>query len=272
MAPKFAAHSDAIRLNPKLFARLDTLFQRRSQLGLDPESLRLLERTHNDFVRSGARLSPADQGRLRALNAEIATLQTTFSQNVLKETNASSVLVDRREELAGLTEAEIAAAATAAQAEGHPGKYALRLLNTSGQPVLATLANRAVRERVLQASLARGSRGGEFDNRALSPASPACAPNAPSSSATRPTPPTQLADQTAGTTGAVNKLLAQLTPAAVANARRRPPRCRPSSTREGGAFRLAAWDWSFYAEKVRQASATPSTSPSSSPTSSSTAC
>jgi peptidyl-dipeptidase Dcp len=252
MAPKFAAHSDAIRLNPKLFARLDTLFQRRSQLGLDPESLRLLERTHNDFVRSGARLSPADQGRLRALNAEIATLQTTFSQNVLKETNASSVLVDRREELAGLTEAEIAAAATAAQAEGHPGKYALRLLNTSGQPVLATLANRAVRERVLQASLARGSRGGEFDNRALVArlarlrAERAVLLGYPNHAAY------SLEEQTARTTGAVNKLLADLTPAAVANARREAAAMQAIVDREGGAFRLAAWDWSFYAEKLRR--------------------
>ncbi|MFM7749695.1 MAG: dipeptidyl carboxypeptidase II, partial [Opitutaceae bacterium] len=116
MAPKLSAHSDAIRLNPALFARVDRLHARLDQLGLDPESRRLLDRTHRDFVRSGARLGEAEKTRLNALNAEIATLQTTFAQNVLKETNASAVIVDRREELAGLSDAEIATAAAAAKA------------------------------------------------------------------------------------------------------------------------------------------------------------
>ncbi len=252
MAPKFAAHADAIRLNPALFARIDALFRQRDQLALDPESRRLLERTHNDFVRAGARLAPADQVRLRTLNAEIATLQTTFTQNVLKETNASSVIVDRREELAGLTDAEIAAAAAAARAEGQAGKYALRLLNTSGQPVLTSLSHRPLRERVHRASLARGARGGEFDNRTLVArlarlrAERARLLGYPNHAAY------SLEEQTARTTGAVNKLLADLTPAAVANARREAAAMQAIIDREGGGFRLAAWDWSFYAEKLRR--------------------
>jgi len=189
MAPKLSAHSDAIRLNPALFARINALHARIDQLGLDPESRRLLERTHRDFVRSGARLGEAEKTRLRSLNAEIASLQTTFAQNVLKETNASAVIVDRREELAGLADAEIAAAGAAAKAAGHDGKFALRLINTSGHPHsarwrTAPSASACTGPRSPAAAAAATSTTGNS-----SPASPACGPNAPPCSATRATPP-----------------------------------------------------------------------------------
>ena len=252
MAPKLAAHSDAIRLNPALFARVDRLHARLDQLGLDPESRRLLDRTHRDFVRSGARLGETEKTRLKALNAEIATLQTSFAQNVLKETNASAVVVDRREELAGLTPAEIATAAAAAKAAGQEGKFALRLINTSGQPPLGSLENRAVRERLHQSSLARGSRGGEFDNRAVITrlarlrAERAALLGYPNHAAY------QLEEQTAGNVTAVNKLLSDLAPAAVANARREAADMQRLLEREQPGAALAAWDWDFYAEKVRR--------------------
>jgi peptidyl-dipeptidase Dcp len=162
------------------------------------------------------------------------------------------ILVDRREELAGLSDGEIAAAAAAARAEKHEGKFALRLLNTSGQPALASLENRAVRERLHRASLARGSRGGEFDNRALIArlarlrAERATLLGHPNHAAY------QLEDQTAGTTAAVNKLLADLAPAAVANARREAADMQAIIDREKGGFTLAAWDWDYYSEKVRR--------------------
>ena len=252
MAPKLSAHSDAIRLNPALFARVDRLHARLDQLGLDPESRRLLDRTHRDFVRSGARLGETEKTRLKALNAEIATLQTIFAQNVLKETNASAVIVDRREELAGLTPAEIATAAAAAKAAGQEGKFALRLINTSGQPPLGSLENRAVRERLHQSSLTRGSRGGEFDNRALITrlaglrAERAALLGYPNHAAY------QLEEQTAGSVTAVNKLLSDLAPAAVANARREAADMQRLLEREQPGAALAAWDWDFYAEKVRR--------------------
>ena len=252
MAPKLAAHSDAIRLNPALFARVDRLHARLDQLGLDPESRRLLDRTHRDFVRSGARLGETEKTRLKALNAEIATLQTSFAQNVLKETNASAVVVDRREELAGLTPAEIATAAAAAKAAGQEGKFALRLINTSGQPPLGSLENRAVRERLHQSSLARGSRGGEFDNRAVITrlarlrAERAALLGYPNHAAY------QLEEQTAGNVTAVNKLLSDLAPAAVANARREAADMQRLLEREQPGAALAAWDWDFYTEKVRR--------------------
>ena len=252
LAPRLAAHADAIRLDPRLFARVDGLFAVRTQLGLDPESLRLLEKSHADLVRAGARLAEPEKARLRALNAEISSLQTTFTQNVLKEVNGSLVWVDRAEELDGLTAAEVAAAAELARAEGRPGAWALRLLNTSGQPVLASLRNRALRERIHQASLARGSRGGEFDNLAVVSrlarlrAERARLLGYPNHATY------VLEDQTARTPQAVNRLLSDLGPAAVANARREAAAMQAIIDREGGGFTLAAWDWPFYGEKERR--------------------
>src|SRR5213596_4255706 len=143
-APKLSAHRDAIHLNGKLFARLKELYDHRDKfaaanpsgggLGLDPESAYLLERYYKDFVRAGAQLSDADKEKLKKINAELATLQTQFEQNVLKEKNASSVVVDRKEDLAGLSDDQMAAAVAAAKDEHKEGKFVLRLQNTTGQP------------------------------------------------------------------------------------------------------------------------------------------
>ncbi|MES1168647.1 MAG: dipeptidyl carboxypeptidase II, partial [Oleiharenicola lentus] len=167
LSPRLAAHSDAITLNHALFVRIKALYDQRQALKLDPESARLLERYYKDFVRAGALLSEADKTVLKAMNTELASLSTQFKQNLLKDTNASAILVDTREELAGFSDNAITAAAAAAKAAGQEGKFLVRLTNTTGQPPLDSLQNRAVRERVMAASLARGSRGGEFDNRAI---------------------------------------------------------------------------------------------------------
>ena len=253
LAPKVSKHRDAIQLNPKLFARLQALHDQRDSLKLDAESKRLLERTYQDFVRSGAKLGEAEKTKLRAMNAEIATLQTKFTQNVLSEVNAKAVVVDTREELAGLTDNEIAAAAAAAKELGKEGKFVLRLLNTSGQPSLTSLTNRALRQRILDISLGRNSSGGEFDNREgvlrivklraeraqlLGYANHAAY---------------QLEDQTAKDVPTVNKLLAELGPAAVANARKEGADMQKMIDAEKGGFQVAAADWDFYAEKVRRA-------------------
>ncbi|MFI4944939.1 MAG: M3 family metallopeptidase, partial [Burkholderiales bacterium] len=253
IAPKLAAHSDAITLDPVLFARVSALYDKRDSLGLDPESKRLLWRYHKDFVRAGATLGDADKEKLKALNAELAMLGATFNQNVLKEVDASTVLVDTRGELAGLSEAQIQAAADAAKAAGQEGKFLLRLTNTTGQPPLASLESRALRERLMKASLARGSRGGEFDNRATASAiakrraERALLLGYPNHAAY------QLDEQTAGSVAAVNKLLAQLGPPAVANARSEAAAMQKLASGDGSAFELASWDWAYYAEKVRQA-------------------
>ncbi len=249
LSPRLAAHSDAITLNPALFTRVKAVYDRRASLGLDAESLRLLERYYKDFVRAGALLSEADKTVLKAMNTELASLSTQFKQNLLKETNASAVLVDMREELAGLSDAAITAAASAAKTAGHEGKFLIRLTNTTGQPPLASLQNRALREKIMTASLARGSRGGEFDNRtvitrlATIRAERAALLGYPNHAAF------QLEEQTARTVDTVNRLLAQLAPPAVANARREAADMQALA----GGDPLTAADWALNAEKVRLA-------------------
>jgi peptidyl-dipeptidase Dcp len=179
LAPKMAAHSDAIMLNDKLFQRINTLYAKRDKLGLDAESKRLLERYHTDFVRAGAKLSAADKEKLRAYNGQLAALSTKFAQNVLKELNASAVVVDTREELDGLSPAAIEVAAGLAKKRGLDGKYMIALVNTTGQAPLSQLTNRALRETHHGASQARGSRGGEFDNTRKCWTWRNCAPNGP---------------------------------------------------------------------------------------------
>jgi peptidyl-dipeptidase Dcp len=162
------------------------------------------------------------------------------------------VLVESKAELAGLSEAQIQAAADAAKAAGKPGQFLLRLMNTTGQPVLASLESRALRERVMKASLARGSRGGEFDNRATAAtiaakrAERAALLGYPNHAAY------QLEEQTAGSVDAVNQLLTQLAPPAVKNARSEAAAMQELATKDGVA-ELSAWDWAYYAEKVRKA-------------------
>ena len=247
VAPRLSQHVDAIYLNRELHARLQRIVADADTLGLDAEARRLLERYEKDFRRAGARLSPEDQAALRALNTELATLETAFTQALLQERNALAVVVEDRRQLRGLPEAEIAAAADAAS-----GRYVLPLLNTTDQPVLASLEDRALRERIMRISLERNARGGEFDTRAT-------VLRIASLRAERATllgyashAAYQLEAQTPGTVETVNALRAALAPRAAANARREAADRQNIIDREGGGFQLAAWDWSFYAEKVRQ--------------------
>lgn len=252
MAPKLSAHSDAVMLNGKLFMRIQALYERRENLGLDLESRYLLQRYHTDFMRAGAALPDSDKEKLKALNAELAQLSTRFSQNVLKEADASAVVVDTKAELAGLPESQIDAAADAANACGLGGKFVIAMVNTTGQPIEGELTNRAVRERIHDASVIRGSRGGEFDNRdvvlklVMLRAERAQLLGYPSHAAY------QLEDETAHTVTAVNKLLAELAVPAVANARKEGAAMQRVIDVEKGGFQLAAQDWDFYAEKVRK--------------------
>ena len=252
MAPKFAAHQDAILLDGKLFARIKTLYDGRDKLGLDAESLRLLERYHTDFVRAGANLSDADKETLKAMNSELATLATTFSQNVLKEVNASGVLVDDVKRLDGLSPDAITAAAEAAKAAGKEGQYLIALMNTSGQPPLTSLTDRELRKQIMAASLVRGSRGGEFDNRAIVARVAKLRAERAALLGYDNHAAYILEDETAGTVGAVNKLMGDMAPAAVANARKEAADMQAIIDADKGGFQLEAADWAFYAEKVRQ--------------------
>jgi peptidyl-dipeptidase Dcp len=253
MAPKLAAHHDEIFLNPKLFARVQELYDNRDNLGLDPESAYLLERYYKDFVRAGAKLSDGDKEKLKKINAELATLQTEFEQNVLKEKNASSVVVDRKEDLGGLSDDQMAGVTAAAKAEHKEGKFVIQMQNTTGQPLLGSLQNRQLRERIMQTSLTRNSHGGEFDTRnivmrtAQLRAEKAKLLGYPDWAAY------QLEDQTAHDVLTVNKLLGDLAPPAVANAKREAADMQQIVDQEKGDFQIASWDWPFYSEKVRKA-------------------
>ena len=251
MAPKLSAHSDRILLNAALFERVRALFEQRGELELDDESRRLVEEYYTDFVRAGAQLPAAEQERLREINAELAGLETTFSQNVLSEVNASAVAVETRAELAGLSESEIVAAAAAAADRDLDGQFLIALRNTSGQPPLASLRNRELRRRLMETSLARGSRDGEFDNRAVVSriarlrAERAGLLGYPNHAAY------SLERQTARTVGAVNERLASLAPAAVANARQEAADLQAIAAAGGHDHAVAAWDWAYYTEQVR---------------------
>ncbi len=253
MAPKFAAHNDTIHLNPALFARIETLYNARESSNLDPESKWLLERYYKDFVRAGAKLNEEQKTRLKAINAELAKLSTDFGQNVLKEKNAASIVVDKKEDLDGLSESEIAPLAAAAKADGKEGKFVIRLLNTTGQPALGSLKNRALREKIMQVSLARNSHGGEFDNKEVVSRTAKLRGERAIMLGYANHAAYQLDDQTAHDVPTVNKLLSDLAPAAVANAKKEGADMQQIIQQEKGGFELAASDWDFYSEKVRKA-------------------
>jgi peptidyl-dipeptidase Dcp len=252
LSPRLSEHSDKILLDAALFARIKTVYDNRANAGLDPESQRLLEETYKNFVRAGALLNVQQQDQLKAYNSELAELGTAFDQNVLAEVNDNAIVVDDRGELRGLSEAQIQGAAAAAAERALSGKYVIPLLNTSGQPVLSQLENRALRQRIMTTSLARGSHGGAHDNREIISriarlrAEKARLLGYPNFAAY------VLEEQTAKTVAAVQQRLGDLTPRAIANAEREAAELQKMIQREGGDFQLAAWDWDYYAEKVRQ--------------------
>ncbi|MFI6849375.1 M3 family metallopeptidase [Kitasatospora sp. NPDC050467] len=249
ISPRLAAHSDAILLDAALFARIEELYPRRAGLDLDAESLRLLERWHTTFVRAGARLGAAEQQRLRALNAELATASSEFRQNVAADSKARALVLDSAEELAGLSPDAIAAAAENGRALGHDGKYVLSLKNFSNQSELAFLTDRSVRERLLAASLGRAieSNGPLAIRMAALRAERARLLGYDTHASY------VVADETAGSVGAVDGLLARLVPPAVANARREAQELAKLAAADG-IEEIAAHDWAYYSEQVRQAS------------------
>jgi peptidyl-dipeptidase Dcp len=257
-AGRFAAHRDAISLDPELFARIRTLHDSRDTLGLDAESVRLVEEYYKDLVRSGAALDEAQKARLKEINGELAKLGTTFSQNVLAEVNDSAVVVDTAAELEGLTPDQIEAAATAAKARGHEGKYVITLLNTTGQPPMSQLANRDLRERLHKASVVRGARGNQWDNRELVATVLKLRAERAKMLGFDTYAAYVLDGETAKTVDAVNGMLGQLAPAAVANARSEAAKLQAMIDAEQAAkgqptFQLEPWDWAYYTEKVRKA-------------------
>jgi peptidyl-dipeptidase Dcp len=252
VSPMLAAHGDSIVLDPALFARIDALFQKRTTLGLDPVSLRLLERYHLDFVRSGAQLSEADKTKLRALNEEESKLSTLYSEHLLKDTQAGAVVVDTLAELDGLSQAEKDAAAAAAKAKGMDGKWLIPLVNTTRQPKEAELTNRALRERLYRASIARGNHGGDNDNRALISRLAQLRAQKAKLLGFATYADYVLDDQMAKNPQSAMALLTQVGTAAVTRAKQEAADIQAVIDRQHGGFKLQPWDWEFYAEQVRK--------------------
>ena len=257
LAPQLAAHEDSIALDPKLFARVSALYDSRGTLALDPEALQLLERYYTQFVRAGARLNDADKARLKTINTQISSLTTRFKQNVLKATSDGAVVVDSAAELAGLAAEQIGTAAEAAAARGLAGKWLITLQNTTSQPLLAQLVNRPLRERLFKASTAR-SHGGVADNTQIVQQLVALRAQRAALLGYSNHAAYQLEDESAGSPAAVRRILTELVPVALARAREDARDLQQLVVMQAHAegfepFKLAAWDWPFYAERLRKA-------------------
>ncbi|MFG6415511.1 M3 family metallopeptidase [Roseateles sp. DC23W] len=257
-AAKLAAQRDAVLLNPKLFARVQALYATRDKAAPNAEARRLIERYRRDMVRAGAQLSDEQKVRMKAINAELATLGARFSKAVLAEVNDSAIVVDNADELAGLSPAQIAAAAEAAKKRGLEGKYLLTLLNTTIQPLETELQNRALRERLHRASVARGSRGNANDTTALVSRIMTLRQERAALLGYATPADFVLEDETARTPAAATALLRQLAPAAVASAKQEAAELQKLIDADQAAkgqptFALQPWDWSYYAEKLRAA-------------------
>jgi peptidyl-dipeptidase Dcp len=256
LAPRLSVHSDGIYLNAALFHRLESVYQSPAKDKLDRESRQLLERTYTDFVHAGARLSDADRARLKQINARLATLSSTFRQHVLEGGKANAILVAQRSELDGLDEARISAAAKAASEHGQQGKWLIALSNTTDQPVLADLSNRALRERIYRASITRAS-SGPYDNRGVVVetvrlrAEKAHLLGFPTYAALA------LSNEGAATPEAANQLLERIASASLADTRRDALALQAlmdaDLKAQGKASEaLQPWDWAYYSDRLRK--------------------
>jgi len=253
VAPKLAEHQDEISLDPKLFARIKTIYDQRASLGLDPVQTRLVERDYQEFVRAGAQLSDADKAALRKLNVEETTLATKFHTRLVAATAAAAVVVDDKAKLAGLSEEEINTAAADAKARNLEGKFLLPLQNTTQQPVLASLSNRDQRAAVLKASETRAERGDANDTRETVQRLAQLRAQKAKLLGFENYAAYSLADQMAKTPAAALKLLTDTVPAATSKARGEITEMQKVIDAQKGGFQLAASDWDFYAEQVRKA-------------------
>lgn len=253
LAPLLAAHRDAIRLDQVLYSRIAALYESLDESGLDDESRYLIERYYTEFTLVGAGLPEEDKAALREYNRALSTLTTRFENNLLADTNELAVVIDDVNELDGLSAGEISAAAAAANERGLDGKYLLTLVLPTSHPYLASLTNRDVRERLMTAVRARGNRGGAYDNRELVLEITRLRAERARLLGFDNHAAFVTADETARTPDAVAGLLDQLAAPAARNARAEQRDLQAQLEASGGGDELAAWDWAYYTEKVRQA-------------------
>jgi len=251
-APRLAAHQDAIFLNTKLYARVKTLYDERTTLGLDAESARLLDRYHLSFVRAGAELSTADQAKLKGLNKEESSLQTAFQQKLLAATKVGALIVDDKAELAGLSDGDLAAALEAGKSRKLDGKYVVALQNTTQQPEQDSLSDRATRKKLFEASVDRAEHGDANDTRATILRLAELRAQKARLLGYKTWADYSLADQMAKTPANAIKLMTDIVPKAVAKAKSEAAGMQKLVDAQKGGFKLAPWDWQFYSEQVKK--------------------
>jgi peptidyl-dipeptidase Dcp len=251
IAPKLSAHSDTIRLNPVLYARVDELFNKRDSLGLDAEGEWLLVRYYEDFRQAGAHLSEAERTKAMQINQRLAELDTQFSQQLLNDTNDLAVLVDDVAELDGLSAGEIAAAADLAKERGHEGKWLLAMVNFTGNPMLETLTNRSLREKIMKNSLVKGGRRNDNDNRPVLLEAVKLRAEKAKLFGYESHAHYVLTDRTAKNPANVHEMLRKIAPAARRNAELEGQDIQTAIENSGESFKVQSWDWDLYTEKVR---------------------
>lgn len=248
-APLLTAHSDAIRLDPRLFARVAAVYEaEQADPGPGPEEAMLVRRYHLDFVLAGAALDVAGRTRLAELNQRLSTLSTSFAQNLLQATEAAVVFLDDERELDGLSPDAIATASAAATARGREGAYAITLVLPTGQPLLAVLRNRDVRRRLFVASVSRAS-AGEYDNGPIAVQLASLRAERARLLGFGTHADAEVADQTVKSSAAIDEFLGRLVGPALANADAEAELLARVAARDG--VELAPWDWAFYSDRVR---------------------
>jgi peptidyl-dipeptidase Dcp len=252
LAPKQAAHRDAINLNPKLFARIKAIYEARNKSRLTAEQKYITERYYKSFVRAGALLSEADKTTLREINKEVAQLSNEFRKKVLADTNARALVVDDVKLLDGLPESDIAGAAEKAREKGLAGRWAIALQNTTQQPAMAYLKNRDTREKLFKASSERCSNG-ENDNTAIVPRIAQLRAQRTRLLGYANFATYGLEEQMAKTPANAIELLTDIVPAATVKARGEAARMQKLIDDQKAGFKLAPWDWQYYSELVRKA-------------------
>ena len=254
LAPLLAAHSDDIRLNQKFFNRIETLYESRDSLGLTEEQTEVLKKHYEDAVRAGVKLSDDQQNRIRSLNEQLSTLQTQFEDNLLAVTKERSVVVDDAAQLDGLSDAEIAAAAETAEERGHAGKYLIEISNTTRVPILASLNNRSLRERIWKASAYRAlGQDGGIDNQPLVLEIAQLRAERAALLGFANHAAYKLGDQMAKTPADARRMLTDLVPGVVSRVKEEAEDLKAMMKELGASHDLAPWDWEYYSEKVRQA-------------------
>ena len=253
IAPKLAAHMDEVRLNQALFSRIKHLHENRDSLELGTEDAWLLERYYLDFTHAGAHLTDAQRQELMVLNEKLSGLETKFGTNLLNDTNDLGIFVDDVAELDGLDENQIAACAAAAKDRDQEGKYFVAMVNFTGNPALANLTHRGLREKIMKASLLKGGRDNENDNRPVLLEIVKLRAQRAELFGVKTHAEYVLQDRNAQNPENVHKMLKQIAPAAVRNARAEGAELQKSIEAAGENFELASWDWDLYTEKVRLA-------------------